>query len=281
MSDYDALLRGVLADPASDLPRLVLADYLEENGQGDRAEFVRLSCEVASAPACLTPSAGSGGKPCRECRPRRKKDCLPWCESCSRRGDAETRSLALLRTHQPAWTPPRVAACVWSRGLAHEVRLTLAQFVGGPCVGCDVGPGVRRYATHGGDWTEGECNECRGTGRVVGCAEAMFREHPVTRVVLADREPMLGVRGRDAGGSPVEAFAWVVEGVVTGPSTGVWPENTVPAALADVLPGGTGVVGRDFVYPTRQAALDALFNVAAVQYGRRLAGLDPIPAPKE
>ena len=40
-ADYQALLRGVLADPAADLPRLVLADWLEENGDGDRAAFVR------------------------------------------------------------------------------------------------------------------------------------------------------------------------------------------------------------------------------------------------
>jgi uncharacterized protein (TIGR02996 family) len=36
---YRALLASVLAAPDDDLPRLVLADWLEENGQPERAEF--------------------------------------------------------------------------------------------------------------------------------------------------------------------------------------------------------------------------------------------------
>ena len=39
--DYTALLRGVLIDPGDDLVRLVLADCIEESGDGDRAEFIR------------------------------------------------------------------------------------------------------------------------------------------------------------------------------------------------------------------------------------------------
>jgi uncharacterized protein (TIGR02996 family) len=40
------LLAAVRAAPDDDLPRLVMADWLEENGRGDRAEFVRLQCEI-------------------------------------------------------------------------------------------------------------------------------------------------------------------------------------------------------------------------------------------
>ena len=40
-TEYDLLLRGVLIDPLANLPRLVLADYLEENGQDRRAELIR------------------------------------------------------------------------------------------------------------------------------------------------------------------------------------------------------------------------------------------------
>ena len=52
MTDHDALLGGVLADPAADLPRLVYADFLEETGTPGnvaRAEFVRVQCELAAA----------------------------------------------------------------------------------------------------------------------------------------------------------------------------------------------------------------------------------------
>jgi uncharacterized protein (TIGR02996 family) len=47
MSDADALLAAVLADPDADLPRLVYADWLEERGQPERAEFIRVQIELA------------------------------------------------------------------------------------------------------------------------------------------------------------------------------------------------------------------------------------------
>jgi uncharacterized protein (TIGR02996 family) len=42
MSDGDALLRAVIENPADDAPRLVYADWCEEHGDPDRAEFIRV-----------------------------------------------------------------------------------------------------------------------------------------------------------------------------------------------------------------------------------------------
>jgi len=51
MTDRDALYRAILAHPADDTPRLVYADWLEENGRGEEAEFMRLDCRLeAGAP---------------------------------------------------------------------------------------------------------------------------------------------------------------------------------------------------------------------------------------
>ncbi len=50
MSTLDALRQAVLANPDDDLPRLVFADYLEENGDGERAAFIRAQVELAKAP---------------------------------------------------------------------------------------------------------------------------------------------------------------------------------------------------------------------------------------
>lgn len=47
MTDRDALLAAILAQPKEDTPRLVYADWLEENGQPERAEFIRLQIELA------------------------------------------------------------------------------------------------------------------------------------------------------------------------------------------------------------------------------------------
>jgi len=43
----NAFLRAILADPDDDAPRLIYADWLDENGDADRAEFIRLQVQLA------------------------------------------------------------------------------------------------------------------------------------------------------------------------------------------------------------------------------------------
>jgi uncharacterized protein (TIGR02996 family) len=50
MTDEEALLAAIIANPDDDLPRLVYADWLDENGQPDRAEFIRVQIELAHKP---------------------------------------------------------------------------------------------------------------------------------------------------------------------------------------------------------------------------------------
>ena len=45
MSDESALLAAILAHPDEDTPRLMYADWLEEHGRPERAEFIRLQCD--------------------------------------------------------------------------------------------------------------------------------------------------------------------------------------------------------------------------------------------
>lgn len=47
MSDEAALLRAIHAHPDDDTPRLVYADWLDDHGQPERAEFIRLQIEWA------------------------------------------------------------------------------------------------------------------------------------------------------------------------------------------------------------------------------------------
>ena len=42
MNDHDAFLRKILENPADDGPRLAYADWLEERGELERAEFLRV-----------------------------------------------------------------------------------------------------------------------------------------------------------------------------------------------------------------------------------------------
>ena len=47
MTGFAPFLAGIIADPASDDLRLVAADWLEERGDGDRAEYIRCAVELA------------------------------------------------------------------------------------------------------------------------------------------------------------------------------------------------------------------------------------------
>src|SRR5262245_24736947 len=47
MSLEEMFLRDIHERPDEDGPRLILADWLEDNGDPDRAEFIRLQCRLA------------------------------------------------------------------------------------------------------------------------------------------------------------------------------------------------------------------------------------------
>ncbi len=47
MSDENALLAAIAAHPHEDTPRLMYADWLQENGRPVRAEFIRVQIEIA------------------------------------------------------------------------------------------------------------------------------------------------------------------------------------------------------------------------------------------
>lgn len=47
MNEREALLKAVCDNPDEDAPRLVFADWLQEHGEEERAEFIRLQIEIA------------------------------------------------------------------------------------------------------------------------------------------------------------------------------------------------------------------------------------------
>ena len=50
MKQQEAFLAHIIANPDDDTPRLVYADWLDEHGQPERAEFIRLQIELAPLP---------------------------------------------------------------------------------------------------------------------------------------------------------------------------------------------------------------------------------------
>ena len=63
MTDAPAFFRAIEANPDDDTPRLVYADWLDENAASDadraRAEFVRVQCELARDPEPARSRRGS------------------------------------------------------------------------------------------------------------------------------------------------------------------------------------------------------------------------------
>jgi uncharacterized protein (TIGR02996 family) len=73
MKEQDALLAAVLDAPDDDAPRLVYADWLEEHGQPERAEFIRAQVERARLPEDAPRgegAEGAGGGTAESPRPR-------------------------------------------------------------------------------------------------------------------------------------------------------------------------------------------------------------------
>jgi uncharacterized protein (TIGR02996 family) len=102
-TDESALLSAIRASPDDDLPRLVFADWLDEHGRPERAEFIRVQCEFARALA----------------DPARKRD----------RNALSKRARALSRTHARQWRAelPSLSEVAWGefrRGFVSSATLS-------------------------------------------------------------------------------------------------------------------------------------------------------------
>jgi uncharacterized protein (TIGR02996 family) len=102
----EVFLHEILTDPEDDAPRLVYADWLDDQGggeQAERAEFIRLQCELARAPL------DEPGRP-----------------------EREVRLANLLEEHEPAWLGPlagRVSGWHFRRGFIEAVELEAADLL--------------------------------------------------------------------------------------------------------------------------------------------------------
>jgi len=120
VSDRDAFLAAIHDAPDDDAPRLVFADWLEENGEPDRAEFMRVQIEMA--------------------RERRK-------------GNISSRSAQLFRRQKELIRLPSAEvarrcgageASMFVRGFPNELTVTASSFVElGSDISIWIGPNTR------------------------------------------------------------------------------------------------------------------------------------------
>jgi uncharacterized protein (TIGR02996 family) len=103
MADDRAFLNAIIENPDDDGPRLVYADWLDEQGDHARAEFIRIQCEMAKF----------------------EPESVRWYE-------LSLRSQRLLQRHQPAWLrdiQKYVRASTFRRGFVESVSMTARRFL--------------------------------------------------------------------------------------------------------------------------------------------------------
>jgi uncharacterized protein (TIGR02996 family) len=91
MTPDDAFLQAILEDPDDDTPRLVYADWLDEHGQPERADFIRVQCELAWLKGVERPDS----------------------KTQARMAALATREAFLFRSHRDSWSQPLPK---WARG---------------------------------------------------------------------------------------------------------------------------------------------------------------------
>jgi len=111
MTDGTGLLQAILDEPGDDGLRLIYADWLEDNGRPERAEFIR---------------AGVGGQ---------KHQCVPWTPGTKPANGGHPRDV-----WPAAWWAaqdglPGNGGYIWKRGFVHTVCCTMQAWLGhGPAI---------------------------------------------------------------------------------------------------------------------------------------------------
>ena len=121
-------LAAVIADPDDDAPRLIYADWLDENGQDERAEFIKAQVAIArTIPTDHTRRAPEEGCPCLFCALRRREGELldrHWTEWAA---DLRAGYCLNLYTGTPLSPPNR--AILFRRGFVHAVTCAAADWL--------------------------------------------------------------------------------------------------------------------------------------------------------
>ena len=100
-----------------DAPRLIYADWLEERGENERAEFIRVQCELARIAGC-------------SCDTVRGLPKYGWCLECSLK-DRERELLLAMPNEQHTMNRPSSGTWtwIWHRGFIDSITCTAADWL--------------------------------------------------------------------------------------------------------------------------------------------------------
>lgn len=267
MTEQEALYRAVLEDPDDDTVRLVYADWLDENDQPERAEFIRVQIALAKEPHCVNCGGkgymgyGSFTATCRHCRPEflrlkeRQNALLTWQNIRTwfrSRGPVCDRYTAVGREYsdlRETVLQMGISAALVHRGFVSSLCSRVQDLFGNMCTFC-VGRG--KFQTSG---SATECPRCSdselgvGTGVTGGVLRLAFQNHPITAVSLIDRIPV-------PPDERYEFYNWVTLG-----SNGWYDDAGIPPLVENA------VYLRQWEFPTAEDAHRGLSD-ACVSVGR-------------
>lgn len=252
MTVHSDLMAAILADPRDDGPRLVMADWLDEHGEPEKSEFIRVQIELAKLPepdqqTLTVDEAARTWTYCSECLK------IGGEQRC-RYHALEDRQKELWDAHWLDWFPDFFDPRQISRGFPSSVSMTLRQFVGGPCERCV--QGASDYRDRNGEYVGTEpCPHCHN-GTIPGLVDTLANRWPVTEVRLTDREPV------------------IVDGTVPYAGWWIWWSGDGTEMASEIPPVifPKQVRGKVWNFPSRESALAAL-SQACVSLTRKRAGL--------
>ena len=252
----------------SDGPRLVYADWLEEQGECERAEFIRCQIKVewwannrGPHPVLGNITGGDAGGSLAISQALIERHGAEWAgkmlggklldnwlvEKDGLYGSVPNENGRDVWGQTATWT--------WHRGFPARFHLTSRQAWGEACIGCG-GTGERMVPTGPGDIEiPDDCRGCRGRGRVGAILPAILAACPVEEVRISGKRPSdsIGVHG------------WYRREMVDSPT-----------AYSDVLPEVWDLIDMDDVvrttihgwkmFPTPAAAHAALSR-AVIRHG--------------
>ncbi len=167
------LLRAVVEYPLDLTVRLILADRLDEIGEGERASLIRIQQEI--------PDATIG-------HPFTAEETELFLAVFGDQPAADGLTLTLNREwfddpEHMGDVPSDTPVVLVRNGFVEEVRCPLDWWLGGQCQAYK-GTGSEDSALY-----HGTCRDCHGIGRTPAHGPEVVARHPVTVVIVTDLEP--------------------------------------------------------------------------------------------
>ncbi len=225
----ESFLAEIIANPADDALRLICADWLEEHGDEDRSEFIRVQIELSKVPSeiiakvrCLEQEEAEGYPTLSEAYS--PEDCLVQ--------ELLRRERELLDA--PHNEGPFTNRAIWAKGLFREAIWSVREDV---------------------EFTRGFVSRVRLTCAAwMEYGPALVKQHPLEKIEISDKRPVALV-------TPA-GWGWTVDfSGSEDPDTRLLmvldPESALPILLWQTMHGNLAR-SDSWMYQTEIAALDAL-----------------------